>query len=103
MSYYRTNPRRRSLLGHLSFGVKSMAACEPFYHAVLAPFGIAQVFRNVPKGSAATICGWGYDSFEPFTLFESNEVLIYTFSNPDSRRLNFIIYVKAVHCWMFIN
>jgi hypothetical protein len=87
MSYYQTNARRRSLLGHISLGVKSMAACEPFYSAVLAPFGIIQVFRNASKGSAATACGWGYDSFEPFTLFESTGVCLYIFSNLDSRGL----------------
>ncbi|KFY26319.1 hypothetical protein V493_04171 [Pseudogymnoascus sp. VKM F-4281 (FW-2241)] len=73
MAYYETNPRRNSLLGHLSFGVKSMSTCEPFYDAILAPFGIVQVFRNAPRSSAATTCGWGYGSSEPFTLFESPE------------------------------
>jgi len=78
MSYYQTNPRRLPLLGHLSFGVKSMAACEPFYTAVLAAFGITQVYRDAPSASTpsgpATVCGWGYGGLEPFTLFESAEV-----------------------------
>jgi hypothetical protein len=74
MSYYETNLRRRGLLGHISFGVKSMILCEPFYNAVFAPFGIRQVFRDQPSGSSATICGWGHGDSEDFTLFESLEV-----------------------------
>jgi hypothetical protein len=83
MSYYQTNPRRLSLLGHLSFGVKSMHVCEPFYTAILAPFGVVQVFRNTSAGSPATTAGWGYGSLEIITLFESPKVRISTSASGD--------------------
>ncbi|CAM6088948.1 unnamed protein product [Calypogeia fissa] len=78
MAYYNTNPRRLSLLGHCSFGVKSMEVSEKFYNAVFASFGITQVYRDQPVGERAKVCGWGYPrddgvDAEPFTLFENSE------------------------------
>ncbi|MCJ1226789.1 hypothetical protein MMC12_003443 [Toensbergia leucococca] len=79
MTYYKpNNPHRLPLLGHLSFGIKSMPASEPFYNAVLATFGIRQVYRDQAAGPAR-VCGWGWGGEgddgddEPFTLFESAE------------------------------
>lgn len=81
MTYYSTNPQRLSLLGHISFGVKSMAISEPFYNAVFRSFGIVQVYRDKAEGSPATVCGWGARPAargvapeEPFTLFERSDV-----------------------------
>ena len=76
MSYYRTNSARLSLLGHFSFGVKSMAKAEPFYNAVFEPFGIVQVYRDAKSGEPARVCGWGEGESEPFTLFENEKISI---------------------------
>lgn len=65
--YYRTNPKRRGLLGHISFGVSSCATAEKFYTAILSPFGISLVFSNPTN----TIIGYGFTAdSEVFTLFE---------------------------------
>ena len=37
------------MLGHLSFGVKDLAAAAAFYDALLAPLGVVRVWDN-PKG-----------------------------------------------------
>lgn len=38
------------MLGHLSFGVKDLAAATAFYDAVLAPLGVVRVWSG-PKGA----------------------------------------------------
>jgi len=66
MSYYDTNPARKSLLGHCSFGVTDMSRSKRFYSAVLAPFGVSLVW-DPSSGKAA---GYGWGEREPLNLFQ---------------------------------
>ncbi|KAF4630114.1 hypothetical protein G7Y89_g8028 [Cudoniella acicularis] len=68
--YYRTNPARRGLLGHVSFGVKSYTASKTFYTALLSPFGVQIVFEDPTR----KILGFGLDSDrEVINIFERGE------------------------------
>ena len=65
--YYRTNPERLSLLGHISFGVKSYETSKAFYTAALAPLGVALVFESPNEG----VLGYGYGDSEIINIFET--------------------------------
>jgi catechol 2,3-dioxygenase-like lactoylglutathione lyase family enzyme len=68
--YYRTNPNKRGLLGHVSFGVQSYDASKRFYTAVLKPFGVELVYDN----PARKILGYGFDAdHEVFNIFERGD------------------------------
>jgi catechol 2,3-dioxygenase-like lactoylglutathione lyase family enzyme len=68
--YYHTNPTRRGLLGHVSFGVKSYAASKTFYTALLFPFGVQLVFEDPIR----KILGFGLDSdHEIVNIYERGE------------------------------
>ncbi|KAF8880342.1 Glyoxalase/Bleomycin resistance protein/Dihydroxybiphenyl dioxygenase [Gymnopilus junonius] len=69
-NYYDTNPERRSLLGHISFGIPSLSTAEPFYTAIFAPLGITLVYKSTSSGSPNAL-GYGWGSREPFNLFET--------------------------------
>lgn len=65
--YYRTNPSRRGLLGHVSFGVASYEISKTFYTAVLKPFGVELVFDDPHR----KILGYGIDiNHEVVNIFE---------------------------------
>lgn len=67
VEYYRTNPNRRGLLGHVSFGVQSYDISKTFYTAVLKPFGVELVYDNPTQ----RILGYGIDAdHEIFNIFE---------------------------------
>ena len=65
--YYRTNPERLPLLGHVSFGVKSYEASKAFYTAALTALGINLVFNSPDEG----VLGYGYDDKEIVNIFET--------------------------------
>ena len=68
--YYRTNPQRRSLLGHVSFGVYSYEISKKFYTEVLRPFGVELVYDNPDR----KILGYGFDvDHELLNVFERGE------------------------------
>ncbi|KAH8601774.1 Glyoxalase/Bleomycin resistance protein/Dihydroxybiphenyl dioxygenase [Bisporella sp. PMI_857] len=68
--YYRTNPQRRGLLGHISFGVKSYQRSKTFYTALLAPLGVRLVYDN----PARTTLGYGFDeNHELLNIFEHSD------------------------------
>ena len=67
--YYLTNPQRLSLLGHISFGVKSYQASKAFYTAALAPLGIALVFDSPDEG----VLGYGYGDAEMLNIFQTSK------------------------------
>lgn len=63
---------RHSLLGHISFGVRSYEESRKFYDAVLAPIGGMCVYDSPKK----RILGYGFvakPNWEPFTLFETEK------------------------------
>ncbi|CZR58525.1 uncharacterized protein PAC_08417 [Phialocephala subalpina] len=65
--YYRTNPGRRGLLGHVSFGVVSYEISKRFYTALLKPFGVDLVFDDPDR----KILGYGIDAdHEVVNIFE---------------------------------
>jgi len=67
--YYRTNSKRRGLLGHLSFGVRSYSASKT-YTALLKPFDIHLVFDDPVR----KILGYGLDAdHEVINIFERGE------------------------------
>ena len=65
--YYDTNAKRLSFLGHMSIGVRSLAASEAFYTAVLAPLGVGVVYRG------GKTLGYGWGEREPLNVFERAE------------------------------
>ena len=68
--YYRTNPKRRGLLGHVSFGVRSYEASKKFYTESLRPFGVELVYDNPDQ----KILGYGFDAdSEILNMFERGE------------------------------
>ncbi|KAI0046798.1 glyoxalase/bleomycin resistance protein/dioxygenase superfamily protein 21 [Auriscalpium vulgare] len=68
MSYYDTNPKRLDLLGHLSFGVQSIAVSQPFYTAVFATLGLSLVYQDNAEKPRALGYGWGARS--PVNIYE---------------------------------
>jgi len=56
--YYRNNPQRRGVLGHVSFGVRSYEISKKFYSVIFAPFGISLVFND----SDRKVLGYGLDA-----------------------------------------
>lgn len=65
--YYLTNPQRRGVLGHISFGVHSYARSKQFYSAILAPLGVVPLYDN----PILTTVGFGFDGdHEVFNIFE---------------------------------
>jgi catechol 2,3-dioxygenase-like lactoylglutathione lyase family enzyme len=65
--YYRTNPHRKGILGHVSFGVRSYEASKQFYTAIFKPFGVDLVFDDPVR----KILGYGLDAqHEAFNIFE---------------------------------
>jgi catechol 2,3-dioxygenase-like lactoylglutathione lyase family enzyme len=62
MSYYKTNPKRLPLLGHVSFGVKSLDVSKRFYAAIFKPFGVHITYEHEKA------CGFGHDEREPVDL-----------------------------------
>ncbi|KAI0053071.1 hypothetical protein FA95DRAFT_1552961 [Auriscalpium vulgare] len=69
MTYYDTNPKRLNLIGHLSFGVRSIAVSQPFYTAVFAAFGVSLVFQD--NAEKPKVLGYGYGEREPVNIFET--------------------------------
>lgn len=68
--YYLTNTKRRGLLGHVSFGVRSYDVSKKFYNAILAPFGVKLVYDD----SVRKIMGYGFDvDHEMINIFERGE------------------------------
>jgi catechol 2,3-dioxygenase-like lactoylglutathione lyase family enzyme len=66
-NYYQTNPQRRSLLGHISLGVRSYTASKPFYTSLLLPLGVHLVFDSPTR----KILGFGIDEHhEVLNIFE---------------------------------
>lgn len=69
-NYYRNNPQRHGLLGHVSFGVHSYEASKMFYTALLKPFGVHLVYDNAER----KILGYGFDvDHEVFNIFEHGD------------------------------
>jgi catechol 2,3-dioxygenase-like lactoylglutathione lyase family enzyme len=65
--YYKTNPKRKGLLGHISFGVTSIPQSEKFYTEILRPLGVSVVFSN----ESNTTVGFGITADEEvLTLFQ---------------------------------
>ena len=65
--YYKTNPQRRGVLGHISFGVRSYNVSKAFYTAVFAPLGVIPIYDN----PILTTTGYGYHGdVEVFNIFE---------------------------------
>lgn len=63
---------RHSLLGHISFGVRSYESSRGFYDAVLSTIGGIRVYDSPEK----RILGYGFvikPNWEPFTLFETQK------------------------------
>jgi len=67
--YYLTNPKRRGLLGHISFGVQSYTRSKIFYDAIFAPLGVHLVYDNATDG----VLGYGFENQEILNLFECKE------------------------------
>jgi len=70
MSQYNSNSIRHSLLGHLSFGVRSMKISEPFYTAIMKTLGVEKIYQDHKEGPKSI--GYGWEDREPFTLFENS-------------------------------
>jgi len=69
-NYYRTNPKRLGLLGHISFGVQSYTRSKSFYNAILAPLGVHLVYDNATRG----VLGYGFEEgYEIINIFECKE------------------------------
>lgn len=56
------------MLGHLSFGVRDLAAATAFYDAILAPLGVVRVWSS-PKGAGYGAPG-GQDRLALFPVAE---------------------------------
>lgn len=68
--YYRTNPHRRGLLGHVSFGVQSYEVSKKFYTALLQPFDVKLVYDSPTR----KILGYGFDAdHEVLNIFERGD------------------------------
>lgn len=66
-NYYLTNPRRRGILGHVSFGVRSYDVSKQFYDAVFKTLVVELVFNDPHR----KVLGYGLDANqEAFTIFE---------------------------------
>ncbi|KAK3192699.1 hypothetical protein K4F52_001053 [Lecanicillium sp. MT-2017a] len=82
---------RHTLLGHISFGIRSYETSQRFYDAVLAPIGGRRVYEN----AKTRILGYGFvvkPNFEPFTLFETDKNIApsgdgvhFAFNSPDRK------------------
>ena len=67
--YYLTNPQRLSLLGHISYGVKSYETSKAFYTAAFAPLGIILIFDSPKEG----VLGYGHGDNEIVNIFETSK------------------------------
>lgn len=68
--YYRTNPERRGILGHVSFGVRSYERSKKFYTSLLESFGIKLVYDNPER----KILGYGLDAdHEILNIFQRED------------------------------
>ncbi|KAE8441470.1 hypothetical protein EG329_004926 [Mollisiaceae sp. DMI_Dod_QoI] len=68
--YYLTNPNRRGLLGHVSFGVESYETSKIFYTALLKSFGVELVYDDPVR----KILGYGFDvDHEVINIFERGD------------------------------
>lgn len=68
--FQRNNLKSRSILGHVSFGVRSYETSKNFYTAILEPLGVSLVFDNADR----KILGYGLDKdHEVVNVFERGE------------------------------